>query len=374
MYFAAHVKEGEVFCRACEERRGMIMQVKNAKIYADPRTVSLLQTNLRKEAPDDLMQEQSNAASMMDYLTQTYKNVNFSFLSFDSNKQIAQYGLTQTGLNNVTISPKLLEKMSTDEEVRKRVEDVLGALDKYQQSAKIEALLCDKELAGMGLVIDEDGRVSKWTAMKEKDKEDYPVWWRDRESTSYYVKKKTPKVSSYSYSHTTNMMRLAGARDVASVKGLISAKYGEMQRVRGQVEDPAEASAIIRKIKSVIQSGNIKIARLHKEENLRLRQKSAERKMKQKLALQLARELKKKQQARMGQERCQTAHLDDVMPRAAVSDERYRQIAEQYVENLSSSAVSAEVGNLVDTSASGGVSVEVMSAPVTSVAAIDCSA
>ena len=359
-----------------DEKRGIIMQVKNTKIYADPRTVSFLQADFRKEAANDPAQEQSNAASMMNYLTQTYKNVNFSFLSFDNNKQIAQYGSTQTGMNNVTVSPELLEKMSTDEEVRKRVEDVLGALDKYQQSARIEALLCDKELVGMGLVIDEDGRVSKWTAMKEKDKEAYPTWWRDKESTSYYAKKKTPKVSSYSYSHTTNMMRLASARDVSSVKGLISAKYGEMLRVRGQVEDPAEASAIIRKIKSVIQSGNIKIARLHKEENLRLRQKSAERKMKQKLALQLARELKKKQQARMGQERCQAASAgpDNVTPGASVSDERYRQIAEQYVENLSSAALSAEVGSLVDTSASGGVSVEVMSAPVTSVASIDCSA
>lgn len=351
------------------------MQVKNTKTYADPRTAGLAQMNFRKEAADGApAPDQSNAASMMNYLTQTYKNVNFSFVSFDNNKQISQYGATQTGLNNVAISAELLEKMGTDEELRKRVEEVLGALDKYQQSAKIEALLCDKELVGMGLVIDEDGRVSKWTAMKEKDKESYQTWWRDRESTSYYAKKKTPKLNSYSYSHTTNMMRLAGARDVSAVKGLISAKYGEMLRVRSQVEDPAEASAIIRKIKSVIQSGNIKISRLHKEENLRLRQKAAERKMKQKLALELAKELKKKRQARMGQERCQTAHLDDVMPSSAVSDERYRQIAEQYVENLSSAALSAEVGSMVDASASGGVSVEVMSAPVTSVASIDCSA
>lgn len=348
------------------------MQVKNTKTYVDPRAASLSKTDFRKEASNELTQDQSNAASMMEYLKQTYKNVNFSFLSFDNNKQISQFGSTQTGLNNVTISPELLEKMSRDEEVRKRVEEVLGALNKYQQSAKIEALLCDKELVGMGIVIDEDGRVSKWTAMKEKEKEDYPTWWRDRESTSYYAKKKTPKVSNYRYSHTTNMMRLAGARDVASVKGLISAKYGEMLRVRGQVEDPVEASAIIRKIKSVIQSGNIKISRLHKEENLRLRQKSAERKMKQKLALELAKELKKKRQARMGQERCQTADLD-VMPGSAVSDERFRQIAEQYVENLSASALSAELGGMVDAAVSGGVSVEVMSAPVTSVASIDCS-
>ncbi len=74
------------------------MQVKNTKTYADPRTAGLAQMNFRKEAADGApAPDQSNAASMMNYLTQTYKNVNFSFVSFDNNKQISQYGATQTG-------------------------------------------------------------------------------------------------------------------------------------------------------------------------------------------------------------------------------------------------------------------------------------
>lgn len=94
--------------------------------------------------------------------------------------------------------------------------------------------------------------------------------------------------------------------------------------------------------------------------------------MKEKLARQLAQELKRKQSSRMGQERCQTAGLDDVLG-APVSDERFRQIAEQYVETLSSTALAAEMPSL-DVAAGSGVSVEVMSAPVTSVASVDCSA
>ncbi|MCI9025548.1 MAG: hypothetical protein HFG92_14150 [Dorea sp.] len=352
------------------------MKVKNRAVYVNPRTVGTTQVNLQNDVESSVgTEEQSGAAAMMNYLKQTYKHIDFNFMSFDNNRQIAQYGAGQKGINNVSISAELLEKMSADEKVRQQVENILQHLSDYQNAAKFEALLCDKKLVGMGLVIDEDGEVSRWTAMQEKKKEDYPTWWRDEKSTSFYsTKVKTPKSKGYSFSHASNMMRLAGARDVRSVKSLISAKYGEIQRVKLQVADSAEAAAIVRKIRAVIQSGNIKVARLHKEENLQLRQKSAEKKMKEKLARQLAQELRRKQKARMGQEYCQSqaAHMSDLIPRQNMTDEQFKQIAEQYVESLSPTALAAESASMVDCTVSSGVSVEVMSAPVTSV--VDCSA
>lgn len=351
------------------------MKVTNSKAYSDPK-VALYQMDSRKSVENNTAAAQTDAASMIKYLKQTYKNINFSVISFENHQQISQYGAGQTGTNNVAISEELLEKMSTDENLRQHVENILNHMDQYQKSANVEALLKNKELVGMGLVIGEEGQVSKWTAMQKKDESTQPTWWRDKKSTSFYAKKKSPKVNSYSYSHTSSMMRLASARNVTSVKGLISAKYGEIQRVKSQVSDPAEAARIVRKIKSVIQSGNIKIARLHKEENLRLREKAAERKMKDKLALQLAQELKRKQKARMGQEHCQTAtaHMDDVTPNSSMNDEQFKQMAEQYVDSLSPTALSAEIASVLGGTASAGVSVEVMSAPVTSVEFIDCSA
>ena len=345
------------------------MKVTNSKAYSDPK-VALYQMDSRKSVENNTAAAQTDAASMIKYLKQTYKNINFSVISFENHQQISQYGAGQTGTNNVAISEELLENL------RRHVENILNHMDQYQKSANVEALLKNKELVGMGLVIGEDGQVSKWTAMQKKDESTQPTWWRDKKSTSFYAKKKSPKVNSYSYSHTSSMMRLASARNVTSVKGLISAKYGEIQRVKSQVSDPAEAARIVRKIKSVIQSGNIKIARLHKEENLRLREKAAERKMKDKLALQLAQELKRKQKARMGQEHCQTAtaHMDDVTPNSSMNDEQFKQMAEQYVDSLSPTALSAEIASVLGGTASAGVSVEVMSAPVTSVEFIDCSA
>lgn len=348
------------------------MKVTNSKVYSDPQVV-LYQMDSRKDVENNTAKD---AASMMKYLTQTYENINFSVISFESHQQISQYGAGQTGTNHVALSEKLLERMSTDENLRKHVENILNHIDQYQKSANVDALLRNKELVGMGLVIDESGQVSKWTAMQKKEEKTNLTWWRDKKSTSFYANKKSPKVNSYSYSHTSSMMRLASARNVSSVKGLIAAKYGEIQRVKSQVSDPTEAARIVRKIKAVIQSGNIKIARLHKEENLMLRQKSAERKMKEKLALQLAQELKRKQKARMGLEQCQssTAHMDDVMPDSSMSDEQFRQMAEQYVDSMSPSELSAEAAALLGGAGAQSVSVEVMSAPVTSVEFVDCSA
>lgn len=352
------------------------MQVKSETLYRDTAAAGLSQTISQTEAKGDNASNQSGAASMMNYLKENYKHINFNFASFDNKSQIAQYGSTMTGINNVTISAGLLEKMSTDEEVRKQVENVLNHLNSYQKSAQTSAFLRDKELVSMGLVLDEEGQVSMWTATKERDKEKiYSTYWRDRESTSFYAqeaKKKKGYSSPYNYSHSTNMMRLANAKNVTSVRGIIASKYGEIQKVKFQVKDPAEKAAVIRKIRAVIQSGNIKIARLHKEEDLKRLQKSAEKKLKEKLARQLAEELRRKKTARKGQEQAQTSHLDDVMPKPSFSEEKFRQIAEQYVDSMPSSAVSAETGvSAASAGAAGGadaVSVSVMSAPV---AAID---
>lgn len=355
------------------------MQVKSEKIYHNMIPAELSQPNFQTEVKNDNESDQPNAASMMNYLRENYKHIDFIFFSFDNKSQIAQYGSKMTGMNHVTISPELLEKMSTDEEIRKQVENVLNHLNSYQKTAQTGALLKDKDLVGMGLVLNEDGQVSMWTATKEKDKEKaYPTYWRDRESTSFYAQhaKKKGYASPYNYSHSTNMMRLANAKNVSSVRGIIASKYGEIQRVKAQVKDPAESAAIVRKIKAVIQSGNLKIARLHKEEDLSRLKKSAEKKLKEKLARQLAEELRRKKTARKGLEQAQTAHLDDVMPKPSLTDEQFRQIAEQYVDSLPSSEAAAQSGiSSAAGAVSGGtetISVAVVSMPVAAV--VDCMA
>ena len=181
-------------------------------------------------------------------------------------------------------------------------------------------------------------------------------------------------MTTYKYSHSRSMASLASAKNVSSVRGLIASKNREIQKVKLQVSDPAEAASIIRQIKSVIRSGNIKIARLHKEERLYQQQKIAAKKMKVKLEKQLAEELRRKRTARKAQERCQSDCMEDIFSKPSVNDYRYKEICEQYAETMS-----GYTGAVSGTTAAGtpAVSAEAASSAaqitVTSVASIDCS-
>ena len=115
----------------------------------------------------------------------------------------------------------------------------------------------------------------------------------------------------------------------------------------------------IRKIKNVIRNGNIKIARLHKEERLFRAERLAEKRKKAALERQLAEQLRKKKIARKAQEHCQTASFDDIFGKPSVNDERYRQISEQYASvaalGVGAASVSASaVTTVPQTALTGG--------------------
>lgn len=321
----------------------------------------------------------SDTEKLINELKNTYKNIRFDFISFSNTEQIKNYAVSQKGLNHVAISPELLNKMANDEELKNQVKNILDQMGDYRFSSQVQAALMDKELTGMGLVLDENGDVSKWTAMEEKKEPDFSWLYpkKDEKKDSLFsqnkAKKESPFAVKYKYSQSQSMMQLANAKNVASVRGLIAQKQGEIQKVKWHVKDPTEAAMIIRKIKKLIQSGNIKIARLHKEERICQQKRAAARKMKFKQEQRLAEELRKKRTARKAQEHCQTASFDDIFIKPSLNDYRYKQIADSYADTMSGctgivSGVSGVPG------VSGGApapNVEVTVAPVVSV---DCSA
>lgn len=329
-----------------------------------------------KSAPAET--QLSSTEKLMNELRSKYKNIHFDFLSFENDDQLKKYVSSKRGLSNVAIDPALLEKMANDDTVRTRVESVLSMLDNYRFSSQVQAQLMDKRLTGMGLVLDENGDVSKWTVMEENPKPDFYYSTLNKDDhrwSQFYQKRKNPKMTTYKYSHSRSMASLASAKNVSSVRGLIASKNREIQTVKLQVSDPAEAASIIRQIRSVIRSGNIKIARLHKEERLYQQQRIAAKKMKVKLEKQLAEELRKKRTARKAQERCQTACMEDIFSKPSLNDYRYKEICEQYAETMSGMA-----GAAPEALAPGAPAVSVEAAAsavqitVTSVASIDCSA
>lgn len=315
----------------------------------------------------------SSTEQLMNELKNKYKHIQFDFVSFGNDDQFKQYISSKRGLNNVAIDPALLEKMANDDTVRTRVESVLSLLDNYRSSSQLQALLMDKRLTGMGLAFDANGEISKWTVMEDNPKPDTSSILNSDDShrwRQFYQKRKNTKMTTYKYSHSQNMANLARAKSISSVRGLIASKNREIQTVKLQVSDPAEAAAIVRQIRSVIRNGNIKIARLHKEERLSQQQKIAAKKMKVKLEKQLAEELRRKRTARKAQERCQTACIEDIFRITSENDYRYKEICEQYAETMSGMTQSVPGTSAV----SSETSVSNTQIAVTSVTGIDCSA
>lgn len=324
----------------------------------------------------------SDVEKLMDELKSTYKNIHFDFISLTDQEQIQNYAASKKGLNNVALSPKLLEKMVNDEGLKNRVKNVLNLMSSYQYTSQKHAELMDKELIGMGLILDENGEVSKWSVVRDQEKKDDYTWLIKRTESSRNplaktaTKKKRPYVVKYNYSHSQSMMQLASAKNVPSVRGVIARKQGEIAKVKAQVTDPAEAARIIRSIKILIKSGGIKIARLHKEEQIYRQERAAAKRKKLKQEQRLAEELRKKRIARKAEEHCQTTSLDDVFKKTSVDDYQYKRISDIYTDTMAGGYTGemtelAGMGTPTATAAASASAAQITVAPVGSV---DCSA
>ena len=269
--------------------------------------------------------------SLIDELKSKYNHLNFTFLSFANQSELKDYASASSGTNNVIIAPDLLDKMLADTSVYNKVTGILDNFSKYKENAQFETLLSGKTLTSMGLVLDENANLSTWTASSE-NREQFPYVPSSEKNpygfdfSHYETKKDTPYKTPYKYSHSSNMMRLANAKNVTSVRGLIASKYSEISKVKLEVTDKAEAASIIRKITAVIQNGNIKIARLHKEERIYEQKKLAAKRQKIKLEKLLTEQLRKKRIARKGQEHCQTICMDDIFPNPSAEELKYQNI------------------------------------------------
>ncbi len=272
---------------------------------------------------------QKSTDMLIQELQNKYSHLNFTFSSFSDQSQLRDYTSTHSGTNNIIIAPELLDKMLSNKSIHDKVTGILDDFSKYKQNIQSEILPSGKTLISMGLVLDADANLSAWTASSEKSEQFSPPSFPTRDSYEFhlskYREKKDQKYETpYKYSKSSNLLRLANAKNVNAVRGLIASNYSEISKVKLHVTDKVEAAVIIRKIKSVIQNGNIKIARLHREERIHDQKELAAKQQKIRRERLLAEQLRRKRMARKGQEHCQTICMDDIFPNSSSEEIKHQ--------------------------------------------------
>lgn len=335
------------------------MKVTNSLAFSVERSYK---GNLEKQSTEQV--EKTDSDKIKEYLKSSYPQIQFDFFEIDGN--IKKYAATKSGLNNIVISLEFLEKQTFEEFIGKTAKKLSNLMKKYQKSAQTEVYLLGKGIKSIGLIVDEEGKVSSWMAVseqQEKKKSELErhlnLLKRQEEQLDPYQRIREKMIKSYKCSYSTNMMRLAGAKNEFAVRNLIAEKYGELSKVRGEITDQKEAAKIIRRIKKVIQQANIKIARLHKEEKIEQRRRVAKKEQDRRTEERLREEVRKKRISRKAQEHCQTIDMMDIFPEQSTERKHRIPLPEEYVD-IDTSVSSVGIGDLGQSAGPGmGVTVEV---------------
>ena len=119
--------------------------------------------NSAKEAQNATSTHQSSQEYLRN-LRQKFSNMNITVANFKNKNQEVNYMKGCSGLNNIAISPNILDKMANDpvtaEKYEKIIDNVPNVLNEVK--GKIESDP-DCKLLAAGAMIEEDGNVSYWT-------------------------------------------------------------------------------------------------------------------------------------------------------------------------------------------------------------------
>lgn len=281
-------------------------------------------------------------------LRQKYKDFQIIVTDTSNEAKITETMLSRPGTFQVFLDAELLKKMALDGTFREKYEGILEQLFAQQKNVIREAAREGKTVYSFGAVLDKDGNASLYAAFAEKKETAVPVpSFSHTSDTSQYDKKtsSSPVIIRYKYNPGNHLTRLAQARSVSNVRGVIQTQYNEMSRARRNIKNKSEAAVTLRRIRNVISKGNIKIARLHKEEALARRCRIAEHKSQMKREQMLRQELREKRMARKAQEHCDTMDFRNLLDEQAKSNSRY-------LDYLKETA--AECGQAPDIAAASG--------------------
>lgn len=282
--------------------------------------------------------EPSGTDSILEKLRQLYPELKLQVADIADQEAAKNAALSSNGMYNVIIDSSLLQQMAADESVYKKYEAIFANIAQKHDTLRLQKELTGRNVLSVATVIDANGKVSNCVA-SQSPKTEAPPLVTDTHAKNSNLEKyqsgksKNPYTINYKFNYGGHMTRLAQAKSIQNVRGLIQVQYGELGKAKRLIEDKGEAAVTVRRIRSVISKASLKISRLRKEDELDLQRAAAEKKAKEALAREMGEKLRAKRIARTGQERCDTVDQLGLLQSANPASVRYDEIYKAYQAN-----------------------------------------
>lgn len=266
---------------------------------------------------------------------------------------ISDYAQSHYGSLQIVLSPEALKRMMKDPEFKKECERLIGEARKelYDKAARLGA--AGGKVVGSGIVLDENGHVSQWTASTCQEKEKLNQPWLPTTTAAMKdglvsrIKTKDGKTIVFkkkvNYRPARDLSRIAQAGDQQMVRKTMSGIRASIYQLKSSGGDKKVVGQLVGQAEQVLLKARAKIKNLEKEDLLKLAHKRATQENETDRAVHLKRILKERQVRRRVREYTQIRDYYPTPLELKQEEDRAEKRAEQMVGDIAG-GVGGEAG------------------------------
>lgn len=321
-------------------------RVQERKIKYQKAENKTVEVNKKEEGTENNQNSQS-VSDVLKSLQKEFQGAHIQIRDLTGRKEIEQYAISHYGSFEIVISDKALKKMMENKDFLEQCKTAIKEARKEQGSKINQLVRSGKKVMGCGIVLDEDGNVSQWTASKDtKPKQSTTdLMFQNMDSQLTKIRTKDGGVivikKQISYQASKDLAKLARCRNQQSVKSTISGIQGQIYRLKTSKGDKKQIAALVRQADQVVLKAKLKVKLLKKEEIMEHAAKVQKAKGALQRAMQTRRMLNEKRTMRKSREYGQIRDYYPT-PKEQEEERRLNQMehkAEQYMANVSQGAV-----------------------------------
>lgn len=204
-------------------------------------------------------------------------------------KGIEDYAQSHYGSLQIVLSPKALKRMMEDPEFKKECERLIGDARKalYDKAARLHR--SGAKVVGSGIVLDEDGQISQWTASVRPENEakqnPYQPWLPSttavtKDGLITRLKTKDGKTIVFkkrlNYRPARDLSRIAQAESKQLVRTTMSGIRASIYQLKSSGGDKRMVGQLVGQAEQVLLKARAKIKNLEKEDLLKFAHRRAE--------------------------------------------------------------------------------------------------